>query len=331
LSSATGVNPSGVSKLASVFDTTTVILGPVDITGGLRYDYFTVDGKASALAGNPLGLPVGTFDVNVAQGRLNPSFKVALNAIDWFQPYVSYAETFRPPTSNELMVGGDHPSGGTAAQFIPNPNLKPEVAKTWEVGVNIVRDGIVTADDSLRIKADVFVSRIDNYITAQLTPASAAYFANNPGTSTVTGFELQGGYDAGAFFASLAYTHTSTDLPAQINGFGAQSYLPDDIFTTTFGTRLLDDHSLTLGGRLYAVSQSYVGTVNVSAGQSAYQPGYQLVDLFANYKLENGLELGANISNVFNVAYTPALSTTPTTQGVTGRGRTVELTAKARF
>src|SRR3569623_1383126 len=122
-SSATGVNPSGVSRLYSVYDTTTATVGPVDITGGVRYDFYTVDGQASALAGNGLGLPVGTFDVNRAEGRLNPSLKIALISIDWFQPYVSYAETFRPPTSSELMLGGAHPSGGTAAAFAPSPNL----------------------------------------------------------------------------------------------------------------------------------------------------------------------------------------------------------------
>ncbi len=329
-SSASGVNPSGVSKLASLFSSTTVTLGPVELTGGLRYDQYWVDGQASAGPGNPLGLPVGTFDVNASQGRFNPSAKIALNAVDWFQPYISYAESFRPPTSNELMTGGSHP-GGASASFLPNPYLQPEVARTWEVGANFVRDGIVTADDSLKVKADVFVSSIDNYVTAQFTDTGGVYFGNNPGTSTVSGFELQGGYDAGAFFASLAYTHTSTDLPSQINGFGAQSYLPSDIFTTTLGTRLLDDHSLTLGTRLYAVSESYIGDINVSPGESPYQPGYGLVDVFANYKLPNGIELGANVSNLFNVAYTPALSTTPTTTGVTGRGRTIEVTAKGRF
>lgn len=332
-SAATGVNPSGVSKLASIYDSTTVTLGPVDLTGGLRYDYFTVDGQASAKAGNALGLPVGTFDVNRAEGRLSPSAKIALNAVDWFQPYVSYAETYRPPTSNELMVGGAHPStsGPPGPGFVPNPNLRPEVARTVEIGANFTRNGIVNADDSVKVKADVFVSKVDNYVTAMFTPAGDSYFGNNPGTSTITGFELQGGYDAEVFFASLAYTHTATDLPSQVNGFGAQSYLPTDIFTTTLGTRLLEDHSLTLGGRLYAVSQSYVGAVNVSAGQSPYQPGYTLVDLFANYKLQNGIELGANVSNVFNVAYTPALSTTPSLTVPAGRGRTFELTAKAKF
>src|SRR3569623_3555491 len=161
-SRATGVNPSGVSRLYSVYDTTTATVGPVDITGGVRYEFYTVDGQASALAGNGLGQPVGTFEVKRAEGRLHPSLKIALTSNAWFQPYVSYAETFRPPTSSELMLGGAHPSGGTAAAFAPNPNLKPEVAKTFEVGANIVRDGVVTADDSVNIKADVFVSKIDN-------------------------------------------------------------------------------------------------------------------------------------------------------------------------
>jgi hemoglobin/transferrin/lactoferrin receptor protein len=231
------------------------------------------------------------------------------------------------------MMGGSHPStsGPPSPGFIANPNLKPEVAKTVEVGANIVRDGVVTADDSLQVKADVFMSKVENYITAQTAKTGDLYFGNSPGISTITGFEIQAGYDAGVAFASASYSHTNTDLPSQVNGLGAQSFLPADIFAATLGTRWLEDHSLTMGGRYYAVSQSYIGTVNVSGGASPYAPGYQLVDLFANYKMQNGLELGANISNVFNVAYTPALSTTPSLTVAAGRGRTFELTAKARF
>ncbi|MGC3985443.1 MAG: TonB-dependent receptor [Pseudorhodoferax sp.] len=89
---------------------------------------------------------------------------------------------------------------------------------------------------------------------------------------------------------------------------------------------------MTLGGRLHAVSETKVGPDDYGSPQPPL-PGYGLVDLFANYKLQNGVELSAGISNVFNVAYTPALSTTPdlSTSGGTGRGRTFEVSAKAKF
>ena len=59
--------------------------------------------------------------------------------------------------------------------------------------------------------------------------------------------------------------------------------------------------------------------------------GYGVVDLFANYQWENGLELTASVTNVFDKTYTPASSTIQSTTIDTGRGRTFMVTAKARF
>lgn len=335
-----GVNPSGKGSIASIFSTTTASLGIVDLTGGLRYDYYTAEGRAgyNPLSDNPFDIPVGGMDVDRADGRLNPSVTLALNPTDWLQPYVSYTESMRAPTVNELFAGGEHPSvpmpGGDPGIQIANPTLEPEIAKTVEVGANFRFDGVINPDDSLRIKANYFHSSIDNYITSNIIPHFIppttfyyeAFFANNPGTSTVQGVELQAAYDAGAYFGGLSYTHTSTDLPPQ-DGLGAVSFLPDHIFSLTAGLRLLEDQSLTVGGRVTAVSDS---SHDAPSGESI--EGYALVDLFGNYKLENGIELGLNISNVFDAEYTPALSYTPSSGGIdTGRGRTIEFTAKATF
>lgn len=323
---ATGVNPSGVSTLSSIFNSTTATVGAFDLTGGLRYDYYTASGEADDKTSTDI------LQIDKAEGRLLPSAKIALNNLDWITPYLSYDETFRAPTVNELMIGGSHPSGATGS-YRANPELDPEYARTIELGANVVRNGVITADDSLQIKADVFYSLVDDYIT-YMSSGGYSYFGNNEGTSAIAGLELQAGYDAGFVFASLAYTHTETDLPSQVNGLGAQSYLPTDVFTATAGVRVLDNQALTLGGRISVTSDAYIGDINnyTSDPANSYTDGYTLVDLFANYQFDNGVELGASISNVFDVAYTPALSTTPSTSGqVTGRGRTIELTAKARF
>ena len=71
-------------------------------------------------------------------------------------------------------------------------------------------------------------------------------------------------------------------------------------------------------------------------------PAYTLVDLFSNYKFDNGLDLGLNVSNLLDEDYTPAQSTTfsyavqcfgSNSPGcnTTGMGRTVYLTARAQF
>lgn len=324
-----GVNGSGKNANTSLFSSTQFSYGIADLTVGLRYDHFHLQGSGSVAAGNPMGMPAGPYEVDRSEGRFNPAVTLAFNPLDWLQPYVTYSHTSRPPTISETFVGGSHPGSGAPQFFFPNPFLEPELSRGWEVGANVRADSLFLAGDSFRLKANYFNNRIENYITANFD--GGTHFANVPGTSTVQGVEVQAAYDAGSFFGSLAYTHTHSELPSQINGFGAQSYVPDNVFTATVGARFLEQR-LTVGARGYLVSESYVGEDNVGPGVSPYEPGYELVDLFANYKFENGIELSANVSNVFDTAYTPALSTPPGGSSVeTGRGRTFFLTAKAVF
>ncbi|BBK36297.1 hemin receptor [Allostella sp. ATCC 35155] len=325
-----GVNPSGESSIGSVFSTTTFSYGIADLVVGLRYDHFTANGTGSVVEGNPLGMPAGPYEVDRSEGRFNPKVTLAINATPWLQPFVTYGEAFRAPTVSELLTGGDHPSqqGGPRQSFFPNPFLEPEVSKGWEIGANIRRNDVLFAGDRLRFKGNYYYNRIDNYVTANLT--GGVHFANNPGTSTVQGVELQGAYDAGVAFASFAYTFTDSELPSQVNGFGAQSYLPDHVASLTAGARFLD-RALTVGGRINAVSESYVGEVNVAAGTDPHEDGYVTADLFANYQITENFELNANVTNLFDRAYSPALSTSPGVGGATGRGRTFLVTAKARF
>jgi hemoglobin/transferrin/lactoferrin receptor protein len=266
--------------------------------------------------------------------------------LPWFQPYVTYAEAFRAPTVQETLFGGSHPGGG--AQFAPNPFLDPEIQKGWEFGANFKKDGLFTRADTFRFKAAYFDMDIDNYITGCGSPIQ---FCNSPGTAKVQGIELQGMYDAGGGFLGLSYTYTDTNLPSQLNGAGAHSYLPEHILVATGGLRFFDQR-LTVATRVSYFSESYVGDLNVGPpGFASYagpfMPGYTLVDLFTSYKFDNGWELGATVVNLFDTNYTAALTTpivpfgpaTPTNCFGSnipncsdyGRGRTFLFTAKAQF
>lgn len=324
-----GVNGPGNSANYSLFSSTRFTYGIADLTLGLRYDRSSLEGSGSVSPANPFGMPGGAFTVDRSDGQVNPSVTLALNPAPWFQPYVTYAHTSRPPTINEVFVGGAHPGMGPPQFFYPNPFLLPEKSRGWEVGANFSFDNLAVAGDRLGFKANYFHNRIEDYIVANFD--GGTHFANVPGTSTVQGVEVQAAYDSGGLFGSLAYTFTDSNLPSQVNGFGAQSYLPEHMFTATLGARFLEQR-LTVGARAYVVSESYIGEINVAPGDSPYEPGYGLVDLFANYKFDNGLEFSANVANLFDKSYSPALSTAPGGNPIdTGRGRTFFVTAKATF
>lgn len=342
-SSGGGPNPSGEATIAGAFSQTTFSYGIFDLIAGLRYDTYQFDGTFTAQPGNPLGLPPGAFKLDQSDGRFNPKLTLAAQVLPWLQPFVSYGESFRAPTINETMLGGSHPGGGLAG-FAPNPFLEPEIQRGWEFGVNIRKDRLFTPTDSFRFQAIYFDMDVENYVTACNAPPSPFFFfCNAEGTSQVRGIELQGMYDTGGVFAGLSYTYTDTNVPAQTDGLGAHSYLPKHVLVATGGLRFLDQ-KLTVGGRVTYNSESDVGDVNVATGSyaSRFMPGYTLVDLFTSYKFDNGVELGTTVINLFDVDYTPALSTPfnaatgcfgSNTPGCndSGRGRTVLFTAKAQF
>jgi hemoglobin/transferrin/lactoferrin receptor protein len=340
-SSGGGVNPSGEATIAGAFSQTTFSHGIFDLIAGLRYDTYQLDGTFTAQAGNPLGIPAGPYKLDQSEGRFNPKVTLAAQVLPWLQPYVSYGEAFRAPTIQETMLGGSHPGGGST--FSPNPFLEPEIQRGWEFGANIRKDRLLTPNDSFRLKAVYFDMDVENYVTG-CGVQPKVFFCNTPGTSQVKGVELQAMYDAGGAFTGLTYTHTNTNLPSQVDGLGAHSYTPEHVLVATGGLRFLDQR-LTIGARVTYNSESNVGAINVFPGSSyssPTMPGYTLVDLFTSYKFDNGFEVGATALNLFDLDYTPAL-TTPFTASTgcfggnapncsdAGRGRTFLFTAKSQF
>ena len=58
--------------------------------------------------------------------------------------------------------------------FLPNPNLRPEVGKNKEAGLNLKYDDIFTAGDSFRGKFNVFRNDVDDYIDLVGAPIPTA-------------------------------------------------------------------------------------------------------------------------------------------------------------
>jgi len=199
-----------------------------------------------------------------------------------------------------------------------------------EAGFNLLGDGVFMSEDIARLKVNYFRHKVKNHVTADMS--NGTHFTNVAGDSIIKGVEIEGGYDAGFVFTNLSYSDTESKLPTQINGFGAQSYQPDSVFTTTVGARILD-RRLSFGARHFRTSRAFVGTVNAAMlGSSEWEPGYHLTDIFVNYRFDSGVELRLNISNVGDTTYNPVLSTAPGgAVAKAGRGRTANMQVRFNF
>lgn len=334
-------NPDGISGVGGGFVQGTLSAGMFELIPALRYDIYTMDSSgttgnvpenywtiqdhltgstrdtltrpSNAILNNttrytvtetPFDAPWrGDFDIDETKFKLSPKVTLAAKPFEWLQVYGTYEESFRAPTVNEMFFGGSHGSGVNAS-FLPNPALRPEEAKGWEFGANILRNGIVTQDDALRLKTAWYQKDIKNFIISHcFGSGSMCWFENAPGTSRLRGVEVDASYDIGWGFAGLAYARNRSDLEFGygIGGMGEPSRLPDDYMTLTAGVRLLD-RKLTLGARMNDVAK---GTLVQDSWETS---AYTTYDLFMNYQPSDRLNLFANVTNLTDVNYMPAMS-----------------------
>lgn len=342
-----GVNPSGNSTIRGAFSETTFSKNIFDFTVGMRYDDYNLNGHGVVDPHRPPYIPpfvpitlppgvaLGPFAIDNDFGGFSPTLTLQAKPAEWFQPYVKWSNSFSAPSLNQTLLDGSHPGSAFEPNFLPNPFLRPETQQGWEFGFNSKYDNVFQRGDTFRFKGDYYSMDVSDYITAACTSTGVPYctYINNAGTSKVEGVELEGTYDAGYVFAGLSYSHNHTDLPSQMDGLGMHSYLPGDVATITGGLRFFDER-LTVGARAYITSESQKGDVNVSPGDPLFYEGYTTYDFFSSYKFTDDIDVSLNVTNLTDVAYTPALSAPATGNTVpeyTGRGRTFLLTTKARF
>jgi len=285
----------------------------LEIVSAIRYDRYDLDSASVSTGGD----------------RFSPKITVGVTPVAGFTPYVSYAEGYRAPSITETLISGAHATGGGPALFtcpdgtiglfcfLPNPNLRPEVGKNKEAGLNLKYDGIFAASDSFRGKFNVFRNDIDGYIDLVASaPVPVPPFGSfsqffqyqNITHARIEGFEAETLYDAGTWFVGVA-GHLIRGKNTETN-VGLATITPRKI-TTTGGVRLLD-RRLTISAQW----SSFGANNDLPAG---YLPStsYELVNLYLTYQATKDITLTASIDNLLNQYYRPYAIPGSSTDGTT--------------
>lgn len=113
------------------------------------------------------------------------------------------------------MSGRPH-GGNSSERVFPNPYLKPEESKDWELGFNIFKESLFFDNDRLGIKVSYFDNRIKNFSfmryavampEAPIPSLTDLSYANNLEDTRFRGVEYQLNYDMGRAYTNLSYTH----------------------------------------------------------------------------------------------------------------------------
>jgi hemoglobin/transferrin/lactoferrin receptor protein len=297
------------------------------LNAGLRYDHYWLRDD---------GVTPDTTVRNRDGGRLNPSISVTIEPIDGLQFYALYAEGVRPPTMRETM--------GSDGNARPNPYLKPEAAKNWEIGVNLSKDGLVTESDSARLKLSYFNNNYTDYIsrvpTAGMPPAppgmpNYVFTFDNLRKAKFSGIEATASYDLGFLYAEGSLTYytdyvfcrtlsTCSDTTVE-NDYAANHMPPEIMKRLTIGTRLFED-KLTAGIRITQPGARMSPVTQSARMYTGMWVPYTTVDAFATYKITENLTFDLQAENLTDRFYIDALD-----GWNPAPGRTIRATLSAKF
>ncbi|MBX2832196.1 MAG: TonB-dependent hemoglobin/transferrin/lactoferrin family receptor [Rhodospirillales bacterium] len=282
-------------------DNNLAVTDAFDVTAGVRFDSYdlSADGQRSR-----------------EDSAISPRFSASYRVTSWMQPYVSYAEAFRAPAMTEMYANGYHFPGNN---FVANPDLEAEKAKTWEFGTNFKSDNLLSAGDALRAKVAYFQNDISDYIEQQGAVAGSSETKSvNVPKAEIEGFEAELTYDTGVVFAGLAGSRIRGENK-QTGGNLAD--IPADKISLSGGYRFVDA-GVELGGRANMVDR----LTRISSGDEV--PGYATFDLFASWDASEtlpGLMVNAGIDNILDRDYQAA------DNGLYEPGRNVKISASMKF
>ncbi|MBR1277424.1 TonB-dependent hemoglobin/transferrin/lactoferrin family receptor [Bradyrhizobium sp. AUGA SZCCT0283] len=302
------------------------------VSGGfaqLKQNYSTWFEAVSAIRYDRYDLDSPTVATGGGGDRFSPKITIGVTLVAGFTPYVSYAEGYRAPSITETLISGAHATGGGPAFFpcpdgttglfcfLPNPNLRPEVGKNKEAGLNLKYDGIFAANDSFRGKFNVFRNDVEGYIDLVASAPipvppfgsfSQYYQYQNIAHARIEGFEAETMYDAGLWYVGVA-GHLIRGKNVATN-IGLATITPRKI-TTTGGVRLLDRRLI-----LAAQWSSFGANNDVPAG---YLPstGYELVNVYLTWNATRDIVFSASIDNLLNQYYRPYAIPGSSTDGTT--------------
>jgi hemoglobin/transferrin/lactoferrin receptor protein len=286
-----------------------------EMINAARYDAFRLSGGNTSNEGE----------------RISPKTTLGITPVKWLTVYGTYAEGYRAPAITETLVAGAHPpfanfpGAPPGFTFVPNPNLRPEIGRNKEIGVNIRHDDLFTQGDRVRIKANVFRNDVEDYID-QVPFGNLNLFGipeflqyRNVANARIEGFEGEGTYDAGAwFFALSGQTMRGKNVDT---GAPLGSVQPDQV-AGTVGVRFWD-RKVTMSVRLNHVMAKEASDIPDNDGNKTpdFNPtrAYNLVKFYIGYEPTPDILAGFTVDNLLNEQYSRYLDYLPS-PGVSVKG-----------
>lgn len=288
--------------------------GKLNVLAGLRHD--TVQGKAASISNGAV-----TTGLDRKDSATSGSLGVIYEAAPLLRPFANVSRGFR---AGELRERFEASPRGDGFQYIGNPQIRPEFATQFELGLK-------GENQDLQYSASVYRNRITDYITGQPTGG----FVNglpvkqtvNLGAVEIQGLEasarwqLRRGQWLTAGYSRLRGTNKDLNEPL--------FQMPADELSLGWEGRVAPawtaDATLRLVARQSRVATAFArGTENASAG-------FGTLDLGATWRYASQQSLRLALRNVADKAYHEHLAEGVSGQEIQAPGRSVQVTWQGKF
>jgi hemoglobin/transferrin/lactoferrin receptor protein len=259
---------------------------------------------------------------------LAPILALLIEPLSGLQFYARYAEAIRNPSLFESTTG---------FSFFPDPRnpVRPERARTTELGINLQQASLIARDDLLQAKLAYFTNDIDDYLTRGISDGLTSVV--NIESARFQGIEGSLRYDSGGFFLDAGATwYTFREFCAMDGlcreGGTVNSYVPAHLTpkfsaTVNAGVRAFDER-LELGARYTHVGSRDAPVITWGGSLSTVEwTPYDLFDLYGSFVIAPQLKLNLAVDNLTDRYYMDAL----TLGLMPSPGRTVRLGITAGF
>ncbi|MCD8213187.1 MAG: TonB-dependent receptor [Campylobacter sp.] len=273
--------------------------------------------------------------------KFSPHIAAAYEAFDGFNLLAGYSQSFRAPAANEIASSGYN---NAMYLFVPNPDLKSETAKEYELGFSYLKDEIF-GDDVFDAKFIYFNGTIDDMIALSVikegqTPPPGIYFSpdyygqyKNVDKAKRHGIELSAGYKIDDFKMGASYERL------RIYDVGTGENINSHANKLMLSAEYSPFRSLNLGANVSHWYKPYQNPSSyVSRGTTYYyvDKAFTIANFYGSYKLPkgtfsliNGATIGFGVNNIFDKQYINANRTKDTT--AVGLGRNFYIDFEAKF
>ncbi len=302
----------------------------------------------------------GRYDHHDAFGsELSPRAYLVWNAADHWVVKGGVSRGFKAPRLNQLIDGVSGISGQGTTISIGNPNLKPEISTSTELGVHFDNATNLSASATLfhnKVKDKISTGGdcTVNFISSCIANPSATYSVNTDQAKT-WGLELSSRIVlAPAWQLNLNYTWTDSEIRQNGRTNGKLSDTAKHVANAQLRWATTEKLSLWVRGEYRGKSQRFDGESKNFTGNTLLEyrslgdlKGYSLFHLGGAYKLNRQITLNANVFNLLDKDFTRFSSWTDTagveqlgshyfrsaqsTKGTVTAGRTLWLSANIEF